>query len=68
MSTGWLNAESEAAELEPNLLAEAKAEVSVTMRRNWRMEPPPKLFYDGNAEPPETPWVSWTGINYIDSG
>lgn len=65
---GWGNASKEAAPLRPNLLVEANARLAVLMPRPWPLEHPEKLLYDGSPEPPDTPWVSWSGINYIDSG
>lgn len=65
----WGNAAPTAAPLVPNLLTETHALIHATMndrRQEWQN--PIAAMTDGKPDPPPGPWLTWTSINYVDSG
>jgi hypothetical protein len=55
--------------LTPNLLAETKALVRVTMGEHQvPLQHAHTLLSDGKADPPPGPWLSWSDVQMIDSG
>jgi hypothetical protein len=65
----WGNAAPVAAPLVPNLLSETHALINATMndrRQEWQN--PIAAMTDGKPDAPSRPWLTWTSINYIDSG
>lgn len=71
--TGWGNAAKEPLPLTPNLLADTQALIEARCDpathgdpRTWHN--PIKLLTDGDATPPEKPWLEQTDLSYLDSG
>jgi hypothetical protein len=67
------NALPEALPLTPNLLKQTDALIEVRSDPKAHGDPRPWVhkidrLRDGDPTPPETPWLEWTEINYIDSG
>lgn len=69
----WGNAAAEPAALTPNLLTTTEALIEARCDppahadpRKWHHDI--ALLRDGDPSAPETPWLGWTDINYIDSG
>ena len=70
---GWGNAEATPAPLTPNLLAETKALITAVSDPPAPGDPRPwqnkiELLTDGKPDAPPQPWLTWTDVNYIDSG
>lgn len=70
---GWGNAAVEVAPLTPNLLTSTQALIEARCEpavhgdpRSWQQKI--DLLRDGNAAAPESPWLEWTDISYLDSG
>jgi hypothetical protein len=69
----WGNAAKEPLSLTPNLLADTQALIEARCDpathgdpRTWHN--PIKLLTDGDATPPEKPWLEQTDLSYLDSG
>jgi hypothetical protein len=68
----WGNAAATTASLVPNLLKDARTEITAVAEpapgqvRPWRF--PIERLIDGKSAAPPEPWLDWTDINYIDSG
>ena len=70
---GWGNAEATPVPLTPNLLTETKALITAVSDppapgdpRLWQNKI--ELLTDGKPDAPPQPWLTWTDVNYIDSG
>ena len=70
---GWGNSAPDVAPLTPNLLTETQALIHATSApttfgdpRNWKQ--PIEMLTDGKPDAPPRPWLTWSDINYIDSG
>lgn len=73
--TGWGNAAPEPGSLDPrqNLLATTQALFRAMHDPPVHGDPRPwqhslERLRDGDPRPPDEPWLSWTDVNYIDSG
>lgn len=71
--TGWGNSTKEPLPLTPNLLADTQSLIEARCDpathgdpRTWHN--PIKLLTDGDAAPPEKPWLEQTDLSYLDSG